>query len=251
MRFEQPQKGNPHRLTVRQHTFSRASIARFASNSGRVHVHKINTNKSFIAAPDNALFCAKRVWDQRAEAGFASKIERPFQILANAIVKGTVSVINEAEKKIVNSFFALCFLRSEWKSIRIPNSQIPGAVGFQYKTTKDLQEELESRHVICFGPDLTFPGRSLAGIVMQSRIHQLEIDLDDAKWGILKAAKGEFLVGDRFSHGRVLPISPVLCLVSAAENGVLCEGQVAWLNREAVSNSKEYYFAMDLFRCPM
>src|SRR2546421_11016639 len=122
MRFEQPQKGNPHRLTVRQHTFSRASVARFANSSGRVHVHKVSINESFNAAPDNALFCAKRVWDQCAEDGFACKIERPFQILANAIVKGTVSVISEAEKNLVNSFFALCFLRAEWKSIRIPNS---------------------------------------------------------------------------------------------------------------------------------
>ena len=78
-----------------------------------------------------------------------------------------------------------------------------------------------------------------------------QIDLADAQWGILKAAKGEFLVGDRFSHGRVLPISPVLCLVSDAENQALSEAQVAWLNREAVSNSKEYYFGRDLFSCPM
>jgi hypothetical protein len=251
MKFEKPQKGNPHRLTIRQHTFPRASIARFANSSGRVHVHKVSANRSFLAAPDNALFCAKRVWDQRAEDGFTNKIERPFQRLASAIVDGAVSALGESEKKTINLFFALCLIRAEWKSIRVPNRQIPGAVGFEHEPSKDLQEELEARHVICFGPDLTFPGRSSAGIVMQSRIAQLQSDLADARWGILGAGKGEFLVGDNFSYGRVLPISPVMCLVSAADNEALSESQVAWLNRETISHSREYYFARDLFKCPM
>lgn len=251
MRFETTQKRNPYRLTIRQHTFPRASIARFANSSRRVQVHWIKTNKLFLAAPDNEVFCAKRVWDQRAEDGFARQIERPFQILADEIVAGTVSVIADCEKKAINSFFALCLIRAEWKSIRIPNSQIPDAIGFEYPTTKDLQEELESRHVICFGSDRSFPGRSLAGIVMQSRIQQLVDDLEDARWGILRAAKGEFLVGDNFSYGRLVPISPVTCLVSAVANEILSESEVAWFNREAISHSREYYFGRDLVNCPM
>src|SRR5438552_7959817 len=110
MKWETTQKAEPHRLTIRQHTFPRASIARFANISRRVQVHRIKTNRLFLAAPDNEVFCAKRVWDQRAEDGFASKIERPFQILANAIVAGTVSVIAERDKKTINSFFALCLI---------------------------------------------------------------------------------------------------------------------------------------------
>jgi hypothetical protein len=251
MTFEKPQKGNPHRLTIRQHTFPRASIARFADSSGRVHVHKVSANRSFFVAPDNALFCAKRVWDQLAEDSFANKIERPFQTLANAIVEGVVSALGESEKKTINSFFALCLIRADWKSIRVPNHQIPGAVGFEYETSKDLQEELEARNVICFGPDLTFPGRISAGIVMQSRIAELQSDLADARWGILRAGKGEFLIGDNVSYGRILPISPVMCLVSVVDNEALTESQVAWLNRETISHSREYYFARDLFKCPM
>jgi hypothetical protein len=251
MTFEKPQKGNPYRLTIRQHVFPRASIARFANSSGRVHVHKVSVNKSFLSAPNNALFCAKRIWDQRTEDAFTNKIERPFQRLANAILDGSVSVVGQSEKKTINLFFALCFIRAEWKSIRIPNRQIPGAVGFEFETTQNLQEELEARHIICFGPDLTFPGRSSAGVVMQTRIAQLQSDLEDARWGILRAGKGEFLVGDNFSWGRVLPISPVKCLVSAVDNEEISESQVAWLNRETISHSREYYFARDLFKCPM
>jgi hypothetical protein len=162
---------------------------------------------------------------------------------------GCVSVLGEREKKAINLFFALCFLRAEWKTTRIPNSQIPGAVGFEYPTTRDLQEELESRHVICFGPDLTFPGRSLAGIVMQSRINQLQNELSDTEWCILRAMRGEFLVADNFSRWRVIPISPVLCLAPAANDGVLSEDQLAWLNRQGVETSRDYFFARDLSHC--
>ena len=250
MTFEKPQKGNPYRLTIRQHTFPRASIARFANTSGRIHVHKVGANRSFLAAPDNVLFCAKRVWDQRAEDGFANKIERPFQGLANAIVDGTVSALGESEKKTLNLFFALCLIRAEWKTIRVPNHQIPGAVGLEYETGKDLQEKLEARHVICFGPDLTFPSRSSAGIVMQSRINQLQNELSDTEWCILTAQKGEFVVADSFSSWRVIPISPVLCIAPGSNDGVISEAQVACLNRQAVAISRDYYFARDLSRCP-
>src|SRR5688500_14575573 len=102
MTFEKPQKDNPYRLTIRQHTFPRASIARFANRSGCIHVHKVGAKRSFFAAPDNALFCAKRIWDQRAEDGFATEIERPFQGLASAIVDGRVSTLGESEKKTIN-----------------------------------------------------------------------------------------------------------------------------------------------------
>jgi hypothetical protein len=250
MTLEKPQKGNPHRLTIRQHTFPRASIVRFVNNSGRVNVRLTKTNKTFFAAPESELFCAKRVWDQRTEHGSVSAIERPFGLLANAILNGEVSIFTEREKQIVNLFFALCFVRAEWKSIHLSNSRIPGATGLKYETSKDLQQYLESRHVTCFGPDFTIPGPSVAGMVMQSRIYEVAHDLEDAKWGIIRASKGEFLVADNFSCGRVLPISPLLCLVSGV-SGALSEQQVAWLNRQAISNSREYYFARDISHCPI
>ncbi len=248
--FDRPQKGNPHRLTIRQHTFPRASIARFANDSGRVNVHLIKTNKTFFAAPDSDLFSAKRVWDQRAEHGFGSQIERPFQLLARAIINDAVSKLREPEKQIINAFFALCFVRTEWQCIHLSNSRIPGAIGLEYETSTDLQEFLESRHVTCFGPDFTIPGPSVAGMVMQSRIYGVAHDLDDARWGIVRASKGEFLVADNFSYGRILPISPLICLVSG-DSGALSEEQVVWLNRQAISHSQEYYFAKDISQCPI
>lgn len=251
MAFEKPQKRNPYRLTIRQHTFPRASIARFVNNSGRVNVRLIKTNKTFFAAPRNELFCAKGVWDQRTEHGSVSAIERPFGLVASAILNGAVSIFSEREKQIINLFFALCFVRAEWKSIHLSNSRIPEATGLKYETSKEMQQYLESRYVTCFGPDFTIPGPSVAGTVMQSRIYEVAHDLEDARWGIMRASKGEFLVADNFSYGRILPISPLICLVSTGDSGALSEEQVAWVNRQAVLNSREYYFAKDISQCPI
>jgi hypothetical protein len=215
-----------------------------------VNVRLIKTNKTFFAAPRNDLFCAKRVWDQRTEHGSVSTIEGPFGLLANAILNGAVSIFCERENRIINLFFALCFVRAEWKSIHLSNSRIPGATGLKDETSKDLQQYLESRHVTCIGPDFTVPGPSVAGMVMQSRIYEVAHDLEDARWGIIRALKGEFLVADNFSYGRILPISPLICLVSG-DSGALSEEQVAWLNRQAISNSREYYFAKDISHCPI
>jgi hypothetical protein len=38
LKFEKPQKGNPHCLAIDQHTFPSKSIARFADANGRVQI---------------------------------------------------------------------------------------------------------------------------------------------------------------------------------------------------------------------
>jgi hypothetical protein len=250
MKAERTQKGNPHGLTIKQHTFPRASIARFANSQGLVSAQRRKGGKCFRVKPDHELFCAMRVWDQRVEDGFNREIETPFQTLADAIIAGSIFAVGKSEKKIVNASFALCCLRAEWKSQQIPSQPIPFAIGLQHNTTNDNQELLEKCCVTCFGPGVTIPGRSVAGSVMQLRIFDLQRQLEDSKWGIMKAATGQFLVPDNLSYGRVLPISPSICLVSAGDNGLLSEGEVAWLNQSAIRASTEYYFANDLHRCP-
>jgi hypothetical protein len=42
-KFERPQKGNPHRLAIDQHTFPSKSIARFADSDGTVQIHMQRT----------------------------------------------------------------------------------------------------------------------------------------------------------------------------------------------------------------
>jgi hypothetical protein len=55
MKYEKTQKGNPHQLTIHQHTFPTKSIARFTDKSGYVKVKLIAQSKIISLNPINQL----------------------------------------------------------------------------------------------------------------------------------------------------------------------------------------------------
>ena len=64
-KFDPVSKGNPHELTIDQHIFPKKSIDRFYNQDGLLQVKR--GNKIFNTNSGNdGIFCAKRVWDQRA-----------------------------------------------------------------------------------------------------------------------------------------------------------------------------------------
>ena len=251
MSFEKPQKGNPHGLTVMQHTFPRTSITRFAESDGRVSVLHIPTKKQLSLRPVDQLFCAKRVWDQSAEEGFMKKIEDAFQSLADAIVDGRVKRIGMFEESIVNDFFALWNIRAHKKLHPIADQALNGIVALERDLTKDQQEILEKGHVLFIRPDLKMPGRQIAGIKIRMNLDMLRKQLVGAQWGILTACEGEFLVPDISSGIRIVPITPKICLFSKSGNRVISCSEVTEINRAAVASSVEYFFARDFAKCPL
>lgn len=251
MAFEKPQKGNPHGLTVMQHAFPRASIARFVDVDSRVAVLYIPAKKELRLNPSDQLFCAKRIWDHRAEEGYMKKIEDAFQSLAEAMIDGRVTNIGFFEKPIVNDFFALWNIRAHRKSQPISDQPINGIVALERNLTKDQQELLERNHISFIRPDLKIPGRHLAGINIQMNLNTVRRQLDDAQWGILKACEGEFIVPDNFSNARVVPVTPTMCLFSQSHNDVISLAEVGKINRYAIASSTEYFFARDFTKCPL
>ena len=109
MEYEKTQKGNPHRLTVKQHCFPMRSIERFACSDGLVDVQR--GVKNFRLKPDHTLFCARRAWDQSAESGFMKEIEDVYQELAEKIVDGVVSKLSKADQAIITDMYALWNIR--------------------------------------------------------------------------------------------------------------------------------------------
>jgi hypothetical protein len=73
--YEKTQNGNPHQLPVKQHVFPARSIARFANSAGMVQLHNLTTQRTRAARPGDAMFCAMRAWDLRAERGYMKQIE--------------------------------------------------------------------------------------------------------------------------------------------------------------------------------
>ena len=251
MNYEKTQKGNPHSLTINQHIFPVKSIERFADHTGMVDVYLKNNNKRIKIRPDDNLFCARRIWDQRAEYGFMKEIEDKFQTLADRIINGETTEIDNADKKIVNDFFGLWNIRAHNKNLPMDNQKIKGVIGLSAHHSIDEQEYLEKHGITAIRPDLTLPGRNLSGLAIQQNLFLVRKQLEDAKWGVLTAREGEFIVPDNFSNARIVPLTPHMCLFSQSENDSIYIDEVRASNRLAVESSKEYYFAKDISKCPL
>ena len=250
MNYEKPQKGNPHQLTVNQHCFPASCIKRFANTEGKVELVRLPENEQIIVKPDAKIFCAKRAWDQRAEHIFMKEIEDKYKILAEEVISNNSLALDAERQKVITDMFALWNIRIHWKEQPVENQTIKGAIGVAVEYTKDEQEELEKNGITAIRPDLTMPGRSLTGVSIQQNLYAVREQMHDARWGILRSNSADFLVPDRSTTSRIIPLSPNLCLFSQSKNEDIDDAEVAEINAHSVADSKEYFFAQDLSRCP-
>ena len=171
------------------------------------------------------MFCAKRIWDQRAEIGYMKDIEDQFQRLATRIVIGLNS-ITPAEHASISKFFALWHLRSHRKKQPEPDHPLHGILG--ENLTKDQQEILENKHyAFALGSDARVPGRIMLGLKIQIHIEEMMRGTFNRKrWGIMRANKGHFLIPDIIELA-VIPVSPTICLVCGHDNLRFLNGKSA------------------------
>lgn len=248
MKSEGTQKGNPYKLTTDQHVFPKKSISRFSDDYGLVQVCSYRAGKVLRVKPGNSLFCARRVWDQRTEAGIGKHIEDNFQQLARGILRGQVTGIGYLEKKAVEEFFSLWRTRQKFLRDGLPDLRMNGFSGDSL--TKDQQEIVESKHAIFFNEGV-MPGRFAAGIHVFGYMNAFRQSNSHMKWGIIRAGEGEFIVPDCFEDMMVVPVSPKLCIVADQDNSTLTRSEVAALNQVAIDRSTNYYYARNLAACPV
>lgn len=248
MKTQRPQRGNPHRLTVEQHVFPARSIERFAAADGKVSVRLRNSNKQLRLRPDNNLFCAKRAWDQRAEAGYMKTIEDEFQILADQIICGSRR-LDEEKSRIASRFFALWCFRFRARHNSTADHSVAGIVG--ERLSQNEEELLEANHIGFFRSDQTMPGRVVCGIQIQMSIDKFVSDFRGIRWGVLTTRRAELILPDTFGRFVFLPVTPITCLVCSGEDGELSLAQILEINRLAVRSAQQYYLARDFARCPL
>ena len=247
MKYEKTQKGNPHRLTIKQHCFPMRSIERFVCSEGLVDVQR--GVKNFPSKPDKKLFWSRRAWDQRAESGFMKEIEDVYQELAEKIVNGVVSKLSKSDQEKITDMYALWNIRVHWSRQPVEDQEIE-AIGVESECSLDDEELLEKRGITAIRSDRTISGRNLTGINIQQNLYEIRKQMQDAHWGILKSNKGEFVVPDNSPRSLMLPVAPQICLFSQSENDEINEDELAEINAQSICDSMEYYFARDLSRCP-
>lgn len=247
--FEAFQKGNPHRLTRQQHVFPAASIQRFQGRDGCVQVFRVGAGNCFSAKPNNPIFVAQRVWDEKAENGIGKNIEDKFQYLAEGVVTGRLNAIGLLEKPVVEEFYSLWRTRYGFKYRGLPDMQVNRVSGNDL--SKDEAEVLESKHTMYIRADGTMPGRLLAGVHIFGYYNRFRDSAKSLQWGIVRSADGEFVVPDCFHDLLIIPVSPSILIMADQPNSWLTKDEVAVVNRCAIERSEDYYFARNFGSCPI
>ncbi len=246
MKHETTQRGNPHRLTIGQHVFPAASIARFAQEDGLVSVYLHEQRKTIHCSPQNDLFCAQRVWNQTSEQGLMRRIEDVFQKLANHILNGGIShSLGSTEDRIVSQFYSLCRLRAEARQASPQDVQMKGVLPGS-ELTKNQEEILEKNGYI-FARGTTMPSRHFVSIRIQILLDK--VCAPDTTWAVVYSREIEFLAPDSFREIGIVPLSPNYCLVSNQSSGEISPDNAIEINRMAVGQSSKYYFARDFTKC--
>jgi len=249
VRPEKTRPRNPNRLTVNQHVFPSKSIGRFTNHGGHVSVRDLQRGEVIRAKPDNAIFCARRAWDQRAETGYMKRIEDEFQKIVGPIVDGKVATLVPEHKPAIDRMYALWYMRSRYRELESQEIELVGIAGDDL--TKAQEENLEKNGYLFARKGGRMPARQLNGLQIQKRIDGYAVDLAAGvtRWGVISAQSGEFIVPDVPVHG-IIPLKPRLALVQSAPDGMIVERNVAEINRAMRATSLDYVFARDFSSCP-
>jgi hypothetical protein len=241
---EPTQPGNPHCLTINQHVLPKASIERFSGSDRLVDIRLLRPSKRIRKPPSDAIFCAQRAWDQRAEHGYMRKIEDAFQEVADRIV--TTGVLAEGDHRKLTQFWFLWQFRAGLKENPMEDVKVPGVPALVQ--TKDAQERFERRSVLTVRLNGMFSGRSMAGIQMQAKI--AVASREKFRWGMVRASGGEFAVPDTFQNLMVLPVTPELCVGVNCPDCTIPHAELSRVNERAVGLASRYVFARNLDCCP-
>lgn len=250
MRYPKPQKGNPHKLTIDQHIFPRACIARFVGESGTVQVRRRSGGPDMWLTPKSSYFCARRLWDQNAETVFMKLIEDRYQDVAKRIVAGEVTTLDGVMAEAVTELYLLWTLRHERYLNPLPDIKL-NMVKSEREMSVDTQEILEAKGYMFAAPDDIMPSRFMTGFLLTIEMKRERGRMEGKKWGIVRSTEGEFLVPDNFSMYSMLPLSPTIVLVEGHPDQQIGFEQVADINGQAVDGCRRYYFARDITRCPI
>ena len=247
-KFEKPQKGNPHQLVIKQHTFPAKSIARFADPSARVQLQKKTNKLVRRAKPSDSIFYVRRAWDHASEVRFIKRIEDNFQRLADLIIDGQVLSFNKEQTHVISSFYVLWVARAEIRDRPEKDATVPG-IWPSHARSKQQEEELEKAGYAFFRGNV-LPARMINGVAIHVLIGRYLRQVNPtANWGIVQATSGEFIVPDWPLHAFV-PITPTLALANHPIDQRLDRDAVGLVNAQLRSASRRYFFARDFAACP-
>ena len=238
-------RGNPSKLTKRQHVLARKSVERFAGADGRVEVWFREHGEVQRCRPDHSTFWTYRAWDQPSERNTERQIEGPFQALAETILKGKRQLFSE-DQRLITRFQQLWALRFAVKEYPRTDVGLPSGVPPGRELTQAERENLEANNY-SFVTGSRLPGPQLAGLLINAGLLRLaRSEAANTEWSVVESHQIEFVVPDSFRTIRTVPLSPKCCLM-AIPGGAreLSPFEAMHVNNMAVLQCVHYAFARD------
>lgn len=176
-------------------------------------------------------------------------IEDTFQGIVEDIAHRVTAVLSEEENFAISKFYALWHVRSRRRHLDVQYVTPNGILGGE-PMPQDQLEILEKNGYATIHDGNKFAMRDLkSGIISVQMGQLLRTSLQDARWGVVQAAEGEFIVPDAPVHG-VIPIEPSLALVVRSTCGLMGKENLAMVNAAMKSEADTYVFARLLDDCP-
>ena len=248
------QKGNPHKITHKQHIFPAASIERFTDAKGNVCVSRLpyRSSPSFKVKSDNTIFCVRSAWHHGAETGFMKACEDQFQTLISELIESG-RYLQEPDMKAITRFYFLWQCRAEYGG-RYKADETEPLMGLTIPDgyTKDIQERLEKAMGIVPSCEGEMPKRMIVGPLIQIELNRCMKKYHKTRWGIVWSDEAEFVVPDRDKKGLfALPVTPNMLLVANCPSQKVDYQTVASLNASLIDSATKYWFARDPSHCPI
>jgi len=244
MPFEQTTKGNPYRLTKKQHFHMEAIIKKFCIN-GKLKVIYKNGNFLFCK-PDNKRFIGNRVWSQELEVNISHPIERNFLSQVINIENGE-GISNHAS---ISNYHLLWCLRWHYSIMETEDYDLYN--NFPCRSLdKEFEELLESKGKVPVRSGGKIAGRFKATLDIKALL-ELEDNkkiYDGLEWQIVESKGKRFISADCYGDLMVMTISPKYCLIAGKElNEMHCfvtDDEVDKLNLQSMNASHDFYFCCD------
>ena len=250
MKYEKTQKGNPHQLTIRQHCFPKRSIERFCNENGVVNVRLIKEKKTVSLKPDHSIFCAHRVWNQRAESLFMQKIERAYQeFVSQLVIDAATRRLNTQENQTVTDMYSLWHVRCCWRRVRLGDQELVGILAPTDDYSSNDKELLEKHNLSTCktdGASVSIPGRHIAGILIQNDWGRVRRALRGFSWAIVESKFGEFIVPDNAGIRSAMPVTPTIYLTKGTGYHKVSGSELREINALLKAGSEQYYFGRQL-----
>jgi hypothetical protein len=243
MSYERPTKGNKQQLAIDQHFHTAHAIAKFYGEDENVEVRIVESNEIVKRQKRASIFCTKRTWDEKAERGYMSRIEKAFHEEIDHI-----KPYAKRNHAAISEYFLLWELRFKYHILDLADPKL-GVEGTQL--TKTQEEILEKKGYCFLRENGIYPSRFISSTSIVIDIDRHWPSLKDIKWGMLESKDAEFVVADSYKEMMLIPFEPRRLFAANFNDMTISNINVARINKESVASSTIFYFGKDLSKCPI